>query len=365
MFGNAPRLIHSLDLAAEDTDSEAYRDLLREIDRAFRSFDHMAVRHGWMAGATETDPPPIASSHNGFDLPAFVVSTLSPDTDGYRVPMEWREELDGLAGFDRTTGTVRLTNDPGQLRNVSGQEVMYPGRSHPLTRRAITLARAAEIGRVSVARGRELSLLITYAAEVDGASGTLFRQVFALRVFPEGLIQEQEDFLSLCESTDFSDDPHSNDRLRPDISTRYKLEAESLWRTSFAGWTVGGIAAAGQLAATTAATLADGFAAAHQQRIERDFAVAATWLNRRTVELCGAVVPWIGDLFDTAPPVGQWRSNPDAEQRLAGFAADPSVPASHRRDAAEVLSRFRAIIAAQPEWSPPAARLLGMLMLSP
>ncbi len=59
LFGNAPRLIHSLDLAAEDTDSEAYRDLLREIDRSFKSFDHMAVRHGWMVGATEMGPPPI------------------------------------------------------------------------------------------------------------------------------------------------------------------------------------------------------------------------------------------------------------------------------------------------------------------
>ena len=39
LFSGMPRLVHSLDLAAEDTDSEAYRELLREIDRAFQSFD--------------------------------------------------------------------------------------------------------------------------------------------------------------------------------------------------------------------------------------------------------------------------------------------------------------------------------------
>ncbi len=352
LFGDAPRLIHSLDVAGEDTESEAYRDLLREIDRAFASFDYMAVRHGWMAGAAAADPP-IPWACNDIDLLAFVASTLSPDGDRYRVPVEWREELDGLAGFERTTGTVGLTNDPSQSRNALGQEVMYPGRSHPLTRRAIALARSAEIGRVSVARGHGLSLLITYAAEVGGASGTLFRQVFGLRLFPDGSIQEQMQFLSLSGPIGPGNEPCD------------RLEAESLWRHRFADWTVSGIAAAAQLATATAATLADGFAGAHQQRIEREAAVATAWLNRRTVELCGAVVPWIGDLFDAAPPVGLWRSNPDAEQRLAGFAADLAEPVSHRRDAADVLSRFRAIIASRPEWSPPVARLLGMLMLSP
>ena len=125
------------------------------------------------------------------------------------------------------------------------------------------------------------------------------------------------------------------------------------------------IAEAGRVAAVTAASLAEGFAAAHLQRIDRDAAVATAWLNRRTLELCGAVVPWIGDLFDAEPPVGHWRSNPAAEQRLAGFAIDPSVPVSHRRDAEGTLSRFRAIMSAQPVWSSPVTRTLGMLMLCP
>jgi SNF2-related domain/Helicase conserved C-terminal domain len=364
LFGKASRLIHSLDLAAEDNDGEAYRDLLREIDRAFKSFDHMAVRHGWMTGAVATDPP-VELAQAAIDLPAFVASTLSASPDGYRVPVEWTEKLEGLAGFDQARGTVRLTDDPDRWRNADGQEVMYPGRSHPLTRHAIALARTAGTGRVSVARGHRLSLVITYLAEVGGRSDTLFRQSFALRLFPTGSIREQTDFLSLSEPIGVRDDAQPNDGLAHEVLAESNLAAQRLWRSLFAGWALDRIAEAGRLAAVTAASLAEGFAAAHLQRVDRDAAVATAWLNQRTLELCGAIVPWIGDLFDVEPPVSHWRSNPAAEQRLAGFAIDPSVPVSHRRDAEGTLTRFRAIIAARPEWSPPVTRILGMLMLCP
>jgi superfamily II DNA or RNA helicase len=364
LFCNAPRLIHSLDLAAEDNEGEAYRDLLREIDRAFKSFDHMAVRHGWMAGAVATDAP-VELAPAAIDLPAFVASTLSPGPDGYRVPIEWTEKLEGLAGFNRASGTVRLTDDPDRWRNADGQEVMYPGRSHPLTRRAIALARTAATGRVSVVRGHRLSLVITYVAEVGGRSDTLFRQTFALRLFPTGSIQEQIDFLSLVKPTGVPGNAQPGDGLAHQVSAEGNLAAQRLWRNLFAGWATDRITEAGRLAAATAASLAEGFAAAHLQRGERDAAVATAWLNRRTLELCGAVVPWIGDLFDPEPPVCHWRSNPVAEQRLAGFATDPSVPVSHRRDAEGTLSRFRSIMAARPEWSSPVTRILGMLMLCP
>ena len=119
LFSGMPRLIHSLDLVAEDTDSDAYRDLLREIDRAFQSFDHMAVRHGWLSGGEILHAPP-ADVAPGIDLPAFVASVLTPDADGYRVPPGWAQDLDGLPGFDRATGTVRLTNNPEQLRDAQG-----------------------------------------------------------------------------------------------------------------------------------------------------------------------------------------------------------------------------------------------------
>ena len=183
LFSGIPRLIHSLDLAAEDTDSDSYRDLLREIDRAFQSFDHMAVRHGWLSGG-EILPMPAAEVDFDIDLPAFVASALTPHGDGFRVPAGWVQDLDGLPGFDRGIGTVRLTNDPEQLRDADGRELLYPGRSHPLTRRAIASVRT---GRVSAARADELSLLITYSVEV----GSLLRDMFALCLYPDGSVMER------------------------------------------------------------------------------------------------------------------------------------------------------------------------------
>ena len=183
LFSGMPRLIHSLDLAAEDTDSECYRDLLREIDRAFQSFDHMAVRHGWLSGG-EISPMGAAEAACDIDLPAFVASVLIADGDLHRVPAGWAQDLDGLPGFDRTAGTVRLTNDPEKIRDAEGRDLLYPGRSHPLTRRAIASVRS---GRVSAARGDRLSLLVTYTVAI----GSLLRDVFALWLYPDGSVMEK------------------------------------------------------------------------------------------------------------------------------------------------------------------------------
>jgi hypothetical protein len=155
---------------------------------------------------------------------------------------------------------------------------------------------------------------------------------------PDGSVQRQRDFLALAEVA----------------------VPAAAW-----GWTTAGIGAAGVVAAATAVTLAAGFVAAHQQRIERDTVVARAWLERRTLELCGALTPGIDDLFDAAPPVGQWRCCPVADQRLAGFAADPAVPVPQRREALALLSRFRSITAAQPDLPAVTVRALGLLMLCP
>lgn len=377
LFADAPRLVHSLDLAAEDTSSDAYRDLLREIDRAFQGFDHMAVRHGWMADGATADPPPDLP-HDDIDLPGFVASVLSTSGDGLRVPTEWTWELDGLAGFDRSKGTVRLTGDPARLRDASGRELMYPGRAHPLTRRAVACARNGRGGRVGVARGQALSLLMTYAAEVNDQSGCLFRQVFALRLYPDGSIRDQADFLSLAEPAgpddgledapragaslgDASVEGVASEPARPDDA----LTADRLWRDLFAQWAAPRIAAAGPRSVATADTLGAAFAVAHRQRVDRDAAVAQAWLDRRALELCGAVVPRTADLFDAAPAIDDWRSCTLAEQRLAIFAADPSAPVAQRRDAAVALARHRAVTATQRPLPPPVVRTLGMLMLCP
>jgi len=324
LFGALPRLIHSLDLAGEDTDSDAYRDLLREIDRGFQSFDHMAVRHGWLSGGEvfENSLPDVAHT---IDLPAFVASVLEPD--GYRVPAGWVQDLDGLPGFDRATGMVRLTNDPGRLRDDQGRELLYPGRSHPLTCRCIASVRS---GRVSAARGDALSLLVTYSVEV----GSWMRRVVALRLYPDGSIAQQSDCLSIAEQS---------------------VCGEGMWPARFAEWAPAALTAARD----HMATIASGFAGAQRDRFDRDRAGIRTWLERRVIELCGVAVPAVGDLFDLAASFGE-RLTP--EQRLANFAMDFSKSIAQRQDAMDVLARFRSIV---PDPPPPSVRMLGMLMLVP
>ena len=241
LFSAMPRLIHSLDLAAEDTDSDSYRDLLREIDRAFQSFDHMAVRYGWLPGF---EPPatPLDNASSGIDLSAFVASTLIQEGDVYRVPAGWVHDLEGLAGFDRTSETVRLTADPEMSRDVRGRELLYPGRSHPLTRRAIASVRS---GRVSVAKADALSLLVTYIVEI----GSLMRDVFALRLFSNGMAVECPDFLSL---------------------SHLPVAKKNWWDHLFAGWAPDAISAAAPIAAAIAGTIASAFTARHQAGVNSD-----------------------------------------------------------------------------------------------
>jgi superfamily II DNA or RNA helicase len=332
LFSAMPRLIHSLDLAAEDTDSESYRDLLREIDRAFQSFDYMAVRHGWLSGTENHDTPDV-ESRPGIDLGAFVASVLTPVGDVHRIPPAWTQDLEGLPGFDRMTGTVRLTADPAQHRDAEGRLLLYPGRSHPLTRRSIAAVRT---GRVSTAKSSALSLLVTYSIE----AGSLLRDVFALRLLPDGAIEEAPDFLSLAERTARAGNP---------------------WNHSFAGWAK----AAMTTAATTAALIADKLVAQaivqHQARLDRDAASAKAWLQSSANELCGPVIPWTPDLFDSS---GHPDPGATPEQRLAQLAADPAAPSAKRHRAAAVVARFHAIIAPQPR-PVPVLRMLGLLMLVP
>jgi hypothetical protein len=329
LFSAVPRLIHSLDVTAEDTDSDSYRDLLREIDRAFQSFDHMAVRHGWLSGGEGSGPSSLEPCA-AIDLVAFVKSVLTQESNGYRVPPAWAQDLDGLPGFDKAAGLVRLTAD----RDEDSLARMFPGRSHPLTRRAIAAVRT---GRVSAARGQTLSLLMTYAVD----AGSLLRTVFTLLLSPDGSISERTDLLSIAES------PASSD---------------GTWPLKFASWAPDAIAAAIPCATKIAERIGSAAAAAHQERIEQAVAATRAWLAKRTVELCGPPRPATADLFDPQPADDGWRFRTDPEQRLAAFAADPSMSLSERREAATILARSTA----KPKPFPRTTlTTLGMLMLVP
>ncbi|HEX2939901.1 MAG TPA: DEAD/DEAH box helicase family protein [Rhodopila sp.] len=331
LFSGAPRLIHSLDLAGEDTASESYRDLLREIDRAFESFDQMAVRHGWLSGGESVEVSAICPP--GVDLAAFVASVLAPVADGYRVPDSWRDDLLGLPGYDAAEGIVRLTGAPDRLRDEQGRMLLYAGRAHPLTRRAIASVR---MGRVSVARSERLALLATFLVE----AGTILRRLFGLLLFPDGRTEPAPDVLSFAQVA---------------------VPPDGVWQRRFADWAPATLEhadpkpVAGQVAAP--------FLAAYRQQAERDAAVTGAWLGRRVDALCGQVQPVAYDLFAPAPADDDWRFCPVPEQRLAAFAADPAVAADRRHDAAAALAQFRA--ASTPSPPPLTVRPCGLLMLVP
>jgi hypothetical protein len=351
LFG-AP-LIRTLDLAAETEGSEAYRDLLREIDRAFHSFDRMAVRHGWLAGretagAGNTGPPPPAdlpvadlpvadlpaAGVAAIDLPAFVASMLEAEGPAYRIPAAWQPDLDGLPGFDAVTGIVRLAQRPEDARDGTGAALLYPGRAHPLTRRAVAAARMAVAGRVSAARAASDGWLLTYVVEV----GTLFRRVFGLHADAGGSVRDHDDLLAFREPA-------------PGPIAWPETVVEAV------------IAAAVPVAQSRGERLAAAFAARHAARWQQAARDARAWLERRAAALCGPRAALTGDLFAPADATGDWRILADPVRRLTALAADAAAPRDRRSDASEALRRFRGLGTDAPALPRATIRLIGVLRL--
>jgi hypothetical protein len=141
----------------------------------------------------------VQASVRAVDLPDFVAAAIKAeagncaDANGaLRVPLDWRSGLDGLPGYERTTGTFRFTRYHTKLRDSQGRSLGVLGRTHPLVRRAISLARTLSDEtydtRVSVARtvpGDSLSVLFTFNVELRGASRLELQRVIAV-ILPEG-----------------------------------------------------------------------------------------------------------------------------------------------------------------------------------
>jgi hypothetical protein len=124
------------------------------------------------------------------------------------------------------------------------------------------------------------------------------------------------------------------------------------------------MATAARDAVAVAERIVGEFNAAHCGRVDRDMAVVRSWMEARSVEICGAVTSRTLDLFEPEAP-DEWRSRVDPEERLAGLSADPSVVVSRRREAAEVLKHYRSVSARGVSLPPVSARMLGMLLLVP
>jgi superfamily II DNA or RNA helicase len=319
LFAALPRPVHSLDLAGEDTASPAWRDLLKEISDAFKSFEDMAVRHGWLSGPP---PDPSPDTATDIDLPGFIANAL-PDA---RVPPAWHTDLAGLPGYDDATNTVRLTNDPNRLKDETGNTLLYPGRTHPLTRRVIAQSRADRSGQAAAASG-PLSLLATYTAETTDHR---FRAILGLLQYPDGHIETISDILPLADTP-----------------------TTPGWDRDFAAWA--DLPALHAAASDVAAQALAQHTARQGEHDAREDAAVTAWVTRRAAELCGPAKPITGDLFApsaTAEPAS-------TEARLRAVATDPTDP--RRQEAAATLAALHA------RQRPPAelrVRPLGLLLRS-
>ena len=329
LFAGLPRPVHSLDLVGEDTASPAWRDLLKEIDHAFKSFEDMAVRHGWLSG-TPPDvlpnaPRDVQTIH--IDLPALIAAALP----GNRVPAAWSADLAGLPGYDDTTHTIRLTNDPDRLRDETGKPLLYPGRTHPLTRRVLAQSRADRGGQVAAASG-PLSLLATYIAETTDHR---FRAILGVLQHPNGRSEPVADILALAKTA----------------------PATAGWDQDFVPWA--NLPALHDAAAKAAAEALARHTARQAEHAAREDAAVAAWLTRRANDLGGPARPATSDLF---APVTMTEPK-SAEARLRACAADPDEPPARRQEATAILATFDA----RKRLHPPQLRLrpLGLLLRSP
>ncbi|MEJ0015139.1 MAG: helicase-related protein [Acetobacteraceae bacterium] len=372
LFDDEPSAIRGLDRVAEDSQAEAYRDLLREIDRAFDGFDRSAVRHGWLA-PTGDAPVAVRPAGEGIDLADFVAVALAAETgeatvdrDVLPLPADWLAGLDDLPGVDRDRGVLRLTRDRERLRDAAGHALAFLGRAHPVVRRAIARVLAAHPAgsdvRVAVARtnpssrGRRAATpdtgpaaVLTFIGECGTAQRIVRRRLIAVHVPRDGPPAELPAGAWL------------------DLAVSEPAAArDTAWRDLFAAWLPQRQADAEALAAALMAGEADRVGTNGRAAGERQEADLLVWLQRRADDICGRYEPRTGDLFGAVATLPDWRWLPVPLERLAAFSADGGNPVADRRAAAAAVELFQARAAETAAMSallPPGVRLVGMLLL--
>ncbi len=356
LFPPPPSPIRTLDRMAEETNADAYRDLLREIDRAFAGFEHMAARHGWLTGLgaiSATSVPPGATraiagcSPLGFLRAACGVDPDGTDPDCLVPPPDWHADLSGLPGHDPAIGGLRVTADPACLRDAQGRELAHPGWAHPLVRRSADRMRleppSGPDPRVAVAcHDAAPAVLLTYALERRDARRIALREIIAVLLSQTGaptIVADPAAWLALAQT-----------------------DAPPAWPA----WIPGRQPEALARATTEAATIADRHQAGHNAMITREAATLGHWLDRRANEVAGPCTPPVPDLFGFVPTAPAWKTLPGALDRLTAFNADASNPADQRRDAAAAAELFQQrteALALHAALGAPTVTPIGMLIL--
>ncbi len=331
LFDDAPSSLRTLDRAAEQVNADGYRGLLREIDRAFDSFDRSAVRYGWLAAQGLNAGPALLADavqtgyHNEapfgqIDLVDFVAAAVEMETGratkGSELPLpaDWCIGLDDLPGFDRARSVLRVTRNRAVARDARGRTLAFLGRAHPVVRRACATAHRSNgercDHRVSVAASadRQMAVLLTFQAEIRTTSQTEYRRVIAIllpRDGPAAVISEPQQWLRLG--------------ARPDPSLG------KVWRELFSSWVPARRREAETLAVAVTRREVERFTSVYQCAAEREQLQWQRWLRIRSEDICGSLVPRTGDLFDNNASDLGWRSLSAPLQRLESYAADAAI----------------------------------------
>ncbi len=353
LFPDKPAPLRTLDLAAGADQTEAYRDLLHEIDRAYEGFDRLAARHGWFAGqglnagaaqmAMATKAGQTAARDAArVDLPDF----LSRATNGPLEPARCTKV--------HRTGSNRLFNPVihGSGDSTSADHALtdgaLAGRVHPAVRQTISMIRRVGDNRVSVTRGDQLALLLTYSIDISGPRHLALRRVIAV------LLTEHGAAVTL-------DTP---DQWLPFGDPDRTLHRPDAWRL-FSTWAPARMHEAEAAAAAAMGVIDAAFIAEQQATQQAERTRLDEWLERRADRLCGPRRIIVPDLFGDTPSGPAWPHASTAAARLAGFAGDASVTGEARLEAEALVSLYRQRC---QDIDPPyqsSVYPLGLLMLVP
>jgi hypothetical protein len=365
LFDEEPSTIRTIDRAAEALNADAYRDLLREIDRAFDGFDRSAVRHGWWVDQGSVADVSVgagtSAALSAIDLPEFVAAAIGRDgvdRGVLRLPAEWCAGLDGLPGFDREQSVLRITRNRARYRDARGRSLGFLGQAHPLVRRACSHAQRLGDGdcdnRVGVAFVDDATpaVLLTFSAEQRSTVRCEFMRIIAV-------------LLPACGS--------AVEMAKPELWLRLAeagcaVRGRDVWHELFADWVPGRRQDAEAIASNVMYREAARAAAIRGQSHEAESAQLQAWLRSRADDICGAYKPPTGELFGATATGPDWQWLEAPLDRLAGFAADGSYQPPRRREASSAVALFQtrsAEIVARTSLLPPVLCALGMLMLVP
>lgn len=389
------RLFDEKNTEADDLSSDAYRELLADLDRAISGFERAAKSHAWLgadglsAGESAVSAATAARAAGerlgGLDLMHFVrravesdarskAAVTEPETQvvALQLPVTWVHGLDGVPGYDAGTRQMLLTSDPAIVSTTGGESVGFLGRAHPLVRRALDRVRNIAVAdraqpldrRVTAVAGAECAMLFTYLCSVRSEAGREYERVLAVRVTPDG------DPEVLTEA----------DRWLDDVEKSKPVATQGLWERQFQRWAEGREEQCRLAAASVFEELAQKFGSELSRELALERLDLGQWLQARTEELCGkrqapltgARQLSLGEEFRADAQLeltrAAWQTAKDPIERLGSLKADATQTPQRRQEADGVLQLHHKRMArlarrANLETMPPST--LGLLLVAP